>query len=170
MNSNFTVFYNVCTKGINIPISQDIFFGWVKKYYIEKGVKFFITKNKKGNFIIFPIENISKYFDISAMYREKKSGSSNINNSNIEDIKKALSNAKITFEISKLDVISKINLDGLRIYSEKYQYLLRKYGEKYKVRKLSNTKNANVIFSIKLKKNIEVTQNKRDLNVFENSI
>lgn len=52
---------------------------------------------------------------------------------------------------------------------KKYDYLLRENGSTYKVRKLSNTRNANVIFSIELM-DYDVEEQKKDVIQFENTI
>lgn len=70
--------------------------------------------------------------------------------------------AGIDFSFSGLDIISDRNLDGVKVNGKKYDYLLRENGSTYKVRKLSNTRNANVIFSIELM-DYDVEEQKRML-------
>mgnify|MGYP000608834632 FL=1 len=125
----------------------------------EKGVEFFITKDTE-DFLIFPIDQISKYFNVIAKYREKKSGSSNLNNSNKSDFEYAMINAGIDFIFNGLEIISDTNLDGIKVKGNKYDYLIIKKGSNYMVRKLSNTRNANVIFSIELMKYDDEQQRK----------
>ena len=77
--------------------------------------------------------------------------------------------AEKDFRFNGLDIISDSLLDGIKVSGNKYDYLVRGNGRNYKVRKLSNTRNANVIFSIKLI-DYDVEQQKRDVIQFENAI
>lgn len=71
MNINFYEFCNSGTTGSVINIQKSVFYNWIIKYYREKGVEFFITKDTE-DFLIFPIDQISKYFNVIAKYREKR--------------------------------------------------------------------------------------------------
>lgn len=168
MNSNFHKFCNSGTAGSYINMPKSIFYNWIINYYKEKDVEFFITKNQ-GEFLIFHIDQFPKYFDVTAKYREKKSGSSSLNNYNKSDFEYAMSIAGIDFSFSGLDIISDNYLDRVKVNGKKYDYLLRKNGSTYKVRKLSNTRNSNVIFSIELME-YDVEQQKKDIIKFENAI
>lgn len=151
MNKKFDDFSNAGTTGVTIEMSQYIFYNWIINYYKEKGVEFFITKDRANKFIIFPISELNHYFNVSAKYREKKSGSSSLNESSKVDFKHAMDKTSIEYSFNGLDIISNANIDGLRVNGNKYDYLLKGNNRTYKVRKLSNTRNANVIFSIELK-------------------
>lgn len=70
---------------------------------------------------------------------------------------------------SEIDIVSDVELNGKRIKGKNYDYLLKKKNNAYTVRKLSNTKNMNVIFSIQLFSYITV-QRKLDIIAFENAI
>ncbi|WP_304084975.1 hypothetical protein [Peptostreptococcus stomatis] len=168
MDSNFDEFCNSGTAGSDINMPKSVFYNWIINYYKEKGAEFFITKDR-GGFLIFPIDQFSNYFDVTAKYRKKKSGSSSLNNSNTSDFEYAMSIAGIDFSFSGLDIISDSHLDGIKVNGNKYDYLLKENGSNYKVRKLSNTRNANVIFSIELM-DYDIDQQKKDLIQFENAI
>lgn len=100
-------------------------------------------------------------------YKEK--GADSLNSSNKSDFEYAMGIAGIDFSFSGLDIISDRNLDGVKVNGKKYDYLLRENGSTYKVRKLSNTRNANVIFSIELM-DYDVEEQKKDVIQFENTI
>ena len=168
MDSNFYDFCNSGTAGSDINMPKYVFYKWIINYYKEKGAEFFITKDR-SKFLIFPIDQFSKYFDVTAKYREKKSGSSSLNNHNKPDFEYAMGTAGIDFSFNGLDIISDKPLDGIKVNGNKYDYLLREGDGNYKVRKLSNTRNANVIFSIKLM-DYDVDQQERDINQFEKMI
>lgn len=154
MNSDFDSFREAGTSGkdIDIPNSTDIFSSWVIDIYANKGTRFFIT----NDFTLLPIEHFNSYFDITAKYRIKRSGSSAAGKSRHNLIKENIS--KSPFFINgyrkdgdKLFVSSSRNIHNSRFILGRYEYMFSQRGEEYEVRKLSNTYNANVIFSIEKK-------------------
>ena len=158
MNNNYETFVNSGTSGTIIELNKSIFVSWIKNYYTQKGVKFIITA-LENNFIIFPLESFENYFNVTAKYRVKKSGSSSPSTSNKDDIIRTLVNNGYNIEesqisISKDDAIltnCHFDLDKKKIKGVKYTYYFIKIEtNKYRIRKLSNTNNANVIFSIDL--------------------
>lgn len=166
MNENYENYKQVGTAGINIDLPVDVFSGWIINMYKSMGVEFLITKAE--DYIIFPIDKFSEYFDITAVYREKKSGSSRVPKSREKEVSDYLSDANIDFNIVEdFKIQSESNLDDYKFEIESYTYMLREDTEDiYKVRRLSNTRNANVIFSIYLKKN----QDDEDLNIFKSRL
>lgn len=169
MNRNFYDFVEAGTRGQEIDLPDRVFYGWIKKYYSDKGVKFFITKG--SSYVIFPIEKFEEYFSVSATYRIKKSGSADPSRTNIPEIRNILNARGCRFDLladgKKLFVKTTDNLAGLKLRGAKYTYLFNQTERGvYNIRKLSNTQNANVIFSIGLKRG----QDRRDLQEFEQSI
>ena len=81
MNDHFDEFCDAGTKGKEIDLSSDILFGWIKETYLNKGVLFFMPNES-----IIPIDRIDQHFDVSAVYRVKKSGSGSVNNKEKETI------------------------------------------------------------------------------------
>lgn len=165
MNNNFYLFTNVTSKPIDIILDTNIFYSWVKNFYKLKNVKYFITKVNSNNYIIIPIDSIDNYFNISACYRVKKSGSSNITKNNFDEIKLVLNNIDFAFveKNEKIFIRTKENInEKLKGYNYTYQFkLINK--DLYEIRRLSNTNNPNVIFSIEL---IKKEQDENDLNLF----
>ena len=88
-------------------------------------IKFFITKSDK-DYIIFPIENFSCYFEVTAKYRMKKSGSSPLSDLSKNDFEEALKKANISYKFKGLDITTDEELDGRKICGENRTYLLRK--------------------------------------------
>lgn len=166
MNNDFDRFNNAGTAGRNLDINKNIFGQWIVNYFKSKGVKYFITKDT--DYIIFPTPQFGFYFDITATYRIKRSGSS-------EPSKKyqpmVVAQLQSEYEINntvakdkKLFVTGNSSLDKVRFIKGNYEYYLAPKGEDlYEVRQLSNTYNMNVIFSIILKKE----QDPSDLKIFE---
>jgi len=154
MNSQFDEFKEAGTAGKEIIMKNDsvIFSNWIIETYGNKGVKYFIT----NDFIILPINNFNNFFNVTSKYRVKRSGSSNVGQSNIPNVLKyiKLQNYNILNcrqDGSKLFIKSDIPLHNQRFILNDYEYMFSKRDSEFEIRKLSNTFNANVIFSIELK-------------------
>ena len=155
MNNSFDEFRDAGTTGKDIIMSddQDLFAGWIIDIYKEKGVRFFITNNQ----IILPIEQFGKYFEISAKYRIKRSGSSSVGKSRIPAVldhiihEHPIQDTRIDGD--KLYIIAHESYHNMRFILQDYEYMFSRRNDEFEIRKLSNTYNANVIFSIKLKNN-----------------
>lgn len=156
MNESFEDFKEAGTAGKSIifPRCQEVFSNWVIKTYASKGVRFIIT----NNFKILPLEEFYNAFEINATYRIKRSGSSDAGGRNqniiIDYIENNYSINNAFIEGKKIFVTSDVELHDSRFYINNTEYMISKRGtDLYEIRKLSNTFNANVIFSINLKNN-----------------
>lgn len=136
MNSNFETYRNAGTVGkyIKLPNSNEIFSNWIIKIYKEKGVRFFIT----NNYIIFPLEQVEKYFYIFAKYRIKRSGSCNVSRCRIDDIKNFIlssdySISDIKFIQDKLFVTSNENINKEKFILGKYEHMFAKNDNYYEI-------------------------------------
>lgn len=144
-------------KYIKFENCSEIFSKWIIQNYKANGVKYIIT----NDFMILPIEDILDYFEISAKYRIKRSGSSDAGKGFIANFDNLLKTDTLKhFMIfntaiinSKLFVKSSINLHNKRFIHNNNEYMFSQRNSYFEIRKLSNTYNANVIFSIKLRKN-----------------
>lgn len=160
MNLNFAKYSNITTAGIKIEIDSSILVDWIKKYYSEqKKVKYFVSGNSQSP-IIFNVQNFEKYFDVIAKYRIKRSGSSNVSKKNRKEVCVVLNRdfnideRNIRIEENKLIVETSAILEKHKFSIGVNSFQLSKISSsEYVVRQLSKTKNANVIFSISLKKN-----------------
>lgn len=167
MNNNFETFCKSDTKGtkINIKNDQNIFSNWIIQEYKNKGTEFFIT----NNFTILPVDDIKKHFDISAKYRVKRSGSSNPSKMSLNKLSEYIENKfykinNVIKDNGKLFVTSSEDIDKQKFYFEDNEYMFANRKDKYEVRKLSKTTNANVIFQIFKKENIEGLSEKEFLS------
>ncbi len=171
MNNHFDNFQQVSTAPLKIDLDKSIFYDWVRTYYHDKNVAYFMTK--QNNFLIIPIANLESYFDIHAYYRVKKSGSSSPNKSNINEIRNILADYQIDYDLNVQEngvyLITESNVVNQKLKGTTNTYLLKKseLNNQYLIRKLSNTYHANVIFSIKLKQS---DQNENDLRTFLNHL
>lgn len=166
MDNHFSTFVDAKTAGKGINLDTEIFYDWIKSYYSAKCVEFFITKEE--DYLIFPTERFSEYFDVSCSYRMKKSGSSRPSMSKIPEIKSLLQDNGIKGELKPLGkelyLVTSSDMDGVKLHGAKYTYMFRAgANSSFRIRQLSNTSNSNVIFQISLKK---YTQDKNDLFCF----
>lgn len=157
MNNNFEEFKEAGTAGKNIEFDncQNVFNDWIIKTYKDKGVKFFITNNN----VILPIEDFAEYFNVSAKYRIKRSGSSSVGSGNVDKVteylKSTFPNIELKTTYDKVFIYTNDNLHNQRFIIGRNEFIISKRENNFEVRKLSNTFNANVIFSIELKTNKE---------------
>ena len=169
MNHDFDRFNAAGTSGESLDIDSSVFSDWIINHYSERNVKYFISY--KDNYVVFPIRRFASYFDVIANYRIKKSGSGHPAQKDIPSIKQLISKAYpssvFTFDGKKLSVTITDSVMQNRFVSGKYTYYLsQKNAITYEIRRLSNTYNMNVIFSIQIKQG----QNSSDLMEFEKDL
>lgn len=169
MNSDFDCFNNAGTVGQNLDIDNNIFGQWIVNYFKSKGVKYFITKDT--DYIIFPTSKFETYFNITAKYRVKRSGSSEPSKKYqpivVAELQSEYGVNNAVAKDKKLFVTGNSSLNKVRFIMGDYEYYLAPKDESiYEVRQLSNTYNMNVIFSISLQKG----QDPLDLKTFETEI
>lgn len=191
MNDNYISFKSSIAHAKEVEIDKKILYEWIKNFYYSKGVKYFMTKDR--NYIIFPVRHLEKYFNVRCDFRVKRSGSHKLSKNDIEPLKRILRLLKIEDYIIEVNnenkhfVLTKNNELSLQKYSSinevwvcrnqgsmtlkckmgEYEYQFREIdSNKCEVRKLSNTFNSNVIFSIQLFYNI----NDDESDEFENEI
>ena len=173
MNDNFDNYANISTRGEELYIPKDLMYNWVKYYYKNIKKENYFISEYNNDIIILPIEKLEQYFDISCKYRIKKSGSTDPSLKHKEEIEKILLKNNLNFDDItfkgkkcfvdiKNGVKNKYKLDG-----DKYNYQFAKEEDTiYGIRQLSNTSNANVIFTLVSKK----SQIEEDLLRFEDDI
>lgn len=152
MNHSFDAYCDAGTGGKDIDMNHGnhIFSNWIIQTYQEKGAKFFIT----NHFTLLPLERFQQYFNVTAKYRIKRSGSGNVGKNRISSVKDFIKNSGYVIENfrtngDKLFVKSPQNLHNKRFILNGTEYMFSLRSNEYELRKLSNTYNANVIFSIK---------------------
>ena len=154
MNKDFDSFSKASTAGNSLVFEgyENIFSNWIINTYKNKNVRYIIT----NNFILLPIDQLKDYFDITAKYRVKKSGSSSVSKKNFECVETFIKDNypvdNIIFKSNKMYAISSAELHKTTFKLNNTDYMFSKCDNDYEIKRLSNTRNANVIFSIKLKK------------------
>lgn len=153
MNNHFELYKEAGTAGRDVDIENGpaIFAAWIVQAYKDKGAKFIITNNN----VILPIDDFAHYFYVSAKYRIKRSGSSDVGKSNMHVIREYLMKnypvMSMRDDDGKLFITSNQHLHNDRFVINGTEYMISQRDQQYEIRKLSNTFNANVIFSIDLK-------------------
>jgi hypothetical protein len=162
MNCLFDEYKNAGVRGKKIDIENgaEIFVKWIIQVYRNKGVRFFIT----NNYNIVPIGDFGTYFDVTASYRVKRSGSSKVPKKNMKSVIDYVVDSKFDiFEHNekgkKLYVKSKQALNKVKFSLNGLEYMFSGVADEFEIRKLSNTNNANVIFSVKYKNKQGISEN-----------
>lgn len=158
MNNHFDEFSQAGTSGEKIDPLLAASAGHIRYQHMMKGVEFFITYNN-DKFILLPLSLFSYYFEITGIYRTKKSGSSPIPAKDEKPINDYLSvNYGIECIKSGRDFIAPIvpDLIGKKFSLDAGRFIIGDLdGQSMYVRKLTNTQNGTVIFIVKLKDGVE---------------
>lgn len=171
INNNYEKYKHASDNGIDVNLPSDIFKHWIVGHYTNKNVKYVMTKNT-SSYIIFPLDKYDSYFCISAKLRPKGSGSSSLPKCDVDIISDLISShyGKCSISLEGTDRFCTLNEGSIpdksqftsSINNRRYQF--NKISDnKYKIRKLSNTRNCTLIFSIKLISK----QNIHDLDQFK---
>ncbi len=169
MNNDFHRFNNAGTAGQQLDINTDIFADWIIEHYKDKNVKYVISCNQ--DFVVLPIRKFEQYFDIVAKYRIKKSGSTEPAQRDIPVVKQTIRDYYKTARFSQkgkklyVDISERLRDDKFILGNYTYYLSEQSVGD-FEVRRLSNTYNMNVIFSIELVK----SQDEDDLEEFESDL
>ena len=163
MDNSFEQFHEAGTAGEEIIFenASAVFAAWIIQNYKNKDVCFIITNDN----MILPVDDFGNFFNITATYRVKKSGSAKVGNRSIDAVEEFLRNnyhiSKFSSKEGKLFISSKRNLHGECFAIGETEYMFSKRDSKYEIRRLSQTRNANVIFSIDLKKDVSGLSNQK---------
>ncbi len=168
ININYEVYEDIGTTSLNIDIENKTFSKWIIDHYMQKNVKYIITRFI-NDFVIFPIGKFDEYFKITGNLRCKKSGSSKIPQKYFSEIIKYLkdidSELKTTSNNNIISICFK-NKHKFYINDNCYQLSQQSDSNTFEIRKLGKTNNPTVIFSIECIKK----QDNKDLNDFERFI
>ncbi|MCM1399526.1 MAG: hypothetical protein NC225_08610 [Clostridium sp.] len=159
MNADYDRFNSAGTAGETLDIDSDVFTQWIIGHYKEKNVKYVISKRR--NMLICPIDKFGQYFEVTASFRIKKSGSSEPSGKYVDAVIDALSQRYGITDIykqtinrkKKLFVNAPSSLSKVRFELGNYTYYLspQETVGNFEVKQLSNTRNKNVIFTINVK-------------------
>jgi hypothetical protein len=164
LNKNFDKYSIVTTGGFDIPIDPYVMYSWVKNHYKNvKGSNYMITGFLHGKKLILPIEELEKYFSISASFRRKQSGTRHLSkvaqnsayielNNHVNTLGiKLVSFERIGTKVEAVLDNSITNTSNLYFNFDEYQgFLSLKSNNTYYIKMRSNTNNPNVVFSLAL--------------------
>lgn len=169
LNDNFDIYSQVDQSGMFVPISDLLATNCIIKNMKNKNVKYIITIDKYNEKRIIPINDFQYFFKAITKFRTKKSGSRGLSKKYIKDFKEKFEEAfpNQNFELiikdkkfyvmvnetlnEKQKHIPSNQLPGISQY-----YLSDKGSNYYEVRITGNTDNANIIFEISVKDDIEL--------------
>lgn len=173
INNNYYKYKEPSTKGINLDCEDDLLYNWVINHYKNnKSSDFIISSTNVNSYhIIIPVEDIPKYFNISATVRNKKSGSRHLPKKLYDSCRDILSENmnKKGYSVSniysankkyilKLNKEANLSNDDLKFYLDENELFLSDIGNnEFAIKVCSNTNNTNIVFSLKLK--TKVTSN-----------
>ena len=163
LNSNYSLFAGSNTASIHVNISDSILFNWVKTIYADKNVEWIISSNNFNNLtlkdlLFIPINEIENHFDISLVFRRKKTGNTHIPGKDIIDFKDQLDLITKDYQIKKTDdkylLTTNSRLSDFNIGS-KYLVSMTNVDCQYYIKKKDINTNPNVMFQLNLKNNVE---------------
>lgn len=163
LNSNYSSFKGTNTASIHVDINSSILFNWVKTIYEEKGVEWIISSNKfnkltLNDLLLIPINEIEKYFDISLVFRRKKTGNTQIPGKDITDFKEQLDQITTDYKIKKTNnkylLTTTSRLSDFNI-GARYLVSMTNVDCQYYIKKKDINTNPNIMFQLNLKDNIE---------------
>ncbi|WP_306010525.1 hypothetical protein [Bacillus sp. MMSF_3328] len=161
LNANNNEYSPQGQKATNIKIDENLMVDWVIEHYKNKDSHFVITSTELGGYkAIFPIEDIKKYFHVTAVVRRKRSGTRSVPRSKMEDCVQELHAHARNLGLTVTDFkkgdkpfvafSENLEIDKKGRYFGKQYYLSPEDGG-YNVKVRASTNNINVIFSLHYK-------------------
>ena len=163
LNSNYSVFEGVNTASIPVDINEKTLFSWVKTIYSEKNIEWIISSNKFNkltlkDLLFIRLNDIEDYFDISIVFRRKKTGNTHIPGKDIIDFKTQLDLIDKNYQIKKTDNKYLLTLNS-RIsdfnIGSKYLLSITNVDCQYYIKKKDMNTNPNIMFQLKLKDKVK---------------
>ena len=163
LNSNYSLFAGTNTASIHVNISDSILFNWVKTIYADKDVEWIISSNNFNNLtlkdlLFIPINEIENYFNISLVFRRKKTGDTQIPGKDIIDFKDQLDLITKDYKIKKTNnkylLTTNSRLSDFNI-GTKYLVSMTNVDCQYYIKKKDINTNPNVMFQLNLKDTVE---------------
>jgi len=177
MNSNYS--YYSSESSVELICDKKIMFDAVKEHYRYKEVQFLISSNHFENFSknfikIIDLKDIEDNFNISGVYRVKRSGTRDVPQKDITYVENIILEqlGECKLEIIDKKVYLKTNKVLKDLHLDQKRYLLSPHGKNaYRIKKRSNTQNSNIIFTLTFNQKDATNSGLRELkNKMMNSI
>jgi len=163
INNNYSLFDGTNTASIHVDISPIILFNWLKAVYEHKNVQWIISSKKfeklsLNDLLFIPIKQIEKYFEISLVFRRKKTGNTHIPSKDIINFKEQMDLICDDYKVKKtnnkylLTLSSKVSDFNV---GERYLLSMTNVPCQYYIKKKDINTNPNIMFQLNLKDNIE---------------
>lgn len=161
LNENKENYSPIGQKAVRINGIQHALAHWIIEHYKKKDSYFVITSTVLGSYkAIIPIDEINDYFDISAVVRRKKSGTSDVAQYKVDGCLKELESfiEKFGLEISEVSRAKKTSVKfnkvielkkADRYFGENFFLSPNSDGVSYRIKTKAKTNNVNVVFSLK---------------------
>ena len=164
LNDNYESF--IGTNSATIPItniSYSTLFNWVKTVYKEKNVEWIIASKEFCNLIaddtlLAPLDEIEKYFDISIVFRRKKTGNDHIPGKDLLDFQEQMDLVNENYRIKRTNNRYLLTVNQrVTNFNIGTKYLLSMTNQdcQYFIKKKDMNTNPNIVFQLNLKDNIE---------------
>jgi len=164
LNENYQSFHG--TNSATIPITTVSFktlFNWVKTVYKEKNVEWIIASNEFCNLtdddtLFVPLNEMENYFDISIVFRRKKTGNDHIPGKDLFDFQEEMDLVNPNYQIKRTNNRYLLTLNTkVTNFNIGTKYLLSMTNQdcQYYIKKKDMNTNPNLVFQINLKDNIE---------------
>jgi hypothetical protein len=163
LNSNYSSFLGTNSATIPVNIDDHTLFNWVKTVYQEKNVEWIIASSKfndltQDDLLLVPLNEMEKYFDISIVFRRKKSGNTHIPGKELIDFEYELDLITEDYKIKRTNNKYLLTLDSrISNFNIGTKYLLSMTNKEcqYYIKKKDVNTNPNIMFKLNLKDNIE---------------
>lgn len=164
LNDNYASFSGNNSATIPIAnISYSTLFNWVKTVYREKNVEWMIASNEFCNLtaddsLFVPLDEINNYFDISLVFRRKKTGNDHIPGKDLLDFQAEMDLINENYQIKRTNNRYLLTLnERVSNFNIGTKYLLSMTNKdcQYYIKKKDINTNPNIMFQLKLKDNIE---------------
>ena len=169
LNDNYSSFTG--TNSATIPItniSYSTLYNWVKTVYKQKNVEWIIASKEFCNLtaddtLFAPLDEIEKYFDISIVFRRKKTGNDHIPGKELFDFQEEMDLVNPNYQIKRTNNRYLMTLNSkVTNFNIGTKYLLSMTNKdcQYYIKKKDMNTNPNLVFQLNLKDNIEFQDEK----------
>jgi len=164
LNANYSLFSGNNSATIPVTtISYSTLFNWVKTVYKQKNVEWVIASNEFANLtvddtLLAPLDEIENYFDISIVFRRKKTGNDHIPGKDLLDFQEEMDSINPNYQIKRTNNRYLLTLNSrVTNFNIGTKYLLSMTNKdcQYYIKKKDMNTNPNLVFQLNLKDNIE---------------